>query len=473
MELAERRTDSLVTARVLVDNHHRDTPGFEDWDAAQTKNAIRDLTPELQEAFIFVLAASHYSGYPSEVGELLLGKISLPVEELAFRWFTLCSDDDDDRRWPHSVVRHLGAARARGLLNRIVREAPDDCDAYVVAARLLLKEKEAISSKDIEEFRRTWNSISPQRREALAISLQPNPYEYFGRREGIIIIHGASTRLELVVGNTSFPVHTMRRTRWIDLELPAVRDLLWSALAEAVTGFAEDAPKLGHEREQVGALIERLMAAFRARSRGRSAIPGSRSQMTLDRYMFRVKEENRWGPDFALIFLFQKTGSVPIARYVLFQAKLIEDGSLSVPIKQLNDLLRSSWHSSFYITWESGTAPRCLSAAFVDGAVRTRLRHKGRSLQSAAIKWSDVSLFSDPFADLLADRFLCGELGDPLPLAAGETASALAERLAEIVGPPRFGLITFTATVGIERQEGGESNLVLVSPEDAVLWAEE
>jgi hypothetical protein len=92
-------------------------------------------------------------------------------------------------------------------------------------------------------------------------------------------------------------------------------------------------------------------------------------------------------------------------------------------------------------------------------------------VKTARLSWNELSTFSDPLPDLLGDRFLCCELGDPMSMIPGENTSDVAARLAEHVGVPRFGMITFTVTVSNEPDDG--SGRIVVGEADRIITQEE
>jgi hypothetical protein len=246
-------------------------------------------------------------------------------------------------------------------------------------------------------------------------------------------------------------------------------------MSDAGLEFSVEYERLGHEPQQTGAMLERLMSGMRMRARRYSvpqpSVQGLFGRLSVDRYMFKMAEENLWGPDFALISVFEQPGKLSLARYTLFQAKIIDSDSIVVSTKQLRDLLRSSWHSSFYVAWGDGQSARCISAAYLDSFLRGRPRTAGRFVKTTRLGWTELSTFSDPLPDLLGDRFLCCELGDPMSLLPGENASDLPARLAEHVGTPRFGTIMFTVTVSNEPNDG--TGRIVVGEEDLFITPEE
>jgi uncharacterized protein YjbI with pentapeptide repeats len=234
------------------------------------------------------------------------------------------------------------------------------------------------------------------------------------------------------------------RPRWVDAA--PWRYPVWLACSEALEEFSSEARlgTLGGEREQVGDMLGRLIGAMGKYSARSTGPRGCR--VSVSRYVFKTKEEDLCGPDFALLFAYQDTAGVSVARFVLFQGKLIKHGSVRISNLQLDQLLRSSWHGSFYIAWDAdtggtpGDSPRCVHAPILAQFVRAKTTKSGTA---PSIPWPTVRPYADEFADLLADRFLCGELGDPLECSPGDDGSELARRLLHVAGLPRVDVVVF------------------------------
>jgi hypothetical protein len=138
---------------------------------------------------------------------------------------------------------------------------------------------------------------------------------------------------------------------------------------------------------------------------------------------------------------------------VLFQAKLIEGPSIKVDIAQLRNLLRASWHSSFYIAWKPDLPPVCVQAEYVDGILDAGKAGSGKvSSVSPRVRWERVKEFGNTFADLFADRFLCGEIGDPLGKVDFESISEVAEHLGRTFGPLPYGVLGFAVRAAYESE---------------------
>jgi len=76
-------------------------------------------------------------------------------------------------------------------------------------------------------------------------------------------------------------------------------------MSDAGQEFSVEAERLGHEPQQTGAMLERLMSGMRVRAREYRApqpsVRGLFGRLSVDRYVFKAAEENLWGPDFALV----------------------------------------------------------------------------------------------------------------------------------------------------------------------------
>jgi hypothetical protein len=243
------------------------------------------------------------------------------------------------------------------------------------------------------------------------------------------------------------------RRKWIDAFIPGARAALWRAMSDACHEFAKEVTKLGGEREQVGSLLSTLVEGMRKKARLLHAallgLGGVVGDLGVDRYIFKTSEENRWGPDFALVIVFDAPQAIRLARFVLFQAKLIQGTSIKVDVGQLRSLLHSSWHSSFYVGWKEGVVPFCVAAAQVDNVIRAR-RVTGKSSTSTnepRVRWSDLVQYGDHLPDLIAERFLCGEVGDPLPEETTKTMADIAVHLSRELGPFRYGVLGLTVTI--------------------------
>jgi hypothetical protein len=459
-----------------------------------SRNEIEDILGRLpartQKHFLIVGAATqgyasdHYgSGAGKEFTRIARERLETEdIENLAAEWYInnhdRLEDDDDDYGflWSKSrpLPRFLNEGERCAVLRRVMISAVDESVAYISAARELSNKD--LSSVEIERFRAVWQGLPEKRREAIKIGLTyrwrdlENLLLYGLRNSPGLTVHlngYPPSRLEVLLGyEPPTTIHGIGRPRWIDLELPFARRGLWATMLHAFSDFSREVVSLGGEREQVGSLLQRLMQSMRTHA------AEIRGRMSIGRYIFKTKEENRWGPDFALVYQVKKDKELLMGRYVLFQAKLIVGGSVRISVGQLMDMLRSSWHSSFYIAWDSQTSPRCIAASTVRNLLR--IARAGRPGSTANLKWTELGKFSDSLPDLLADRFFCGELGDPLPFEWGDNQSEVCRRLAELFGPPTHGIIAFTATVTSVRQdEGPPDERAEVLAEDITVWTEE
>lgn len=234
-------------------------------------------------------------------------------------------------------------------------------------------------------------------------------------------------------------------------------------------------PRLGREEEQVGTLLAYLMSGMRQQTNPLNAAVNqqgsTRGRLNVDRYIFDKIQEKRWGPDFALVFWFKSPGALSLARYTLFQAKLVKNGNVEVPVTQLQALLRSSWHSSLYVVWDTGTAPQCLPASSVSALNRAR-QTKGRIVKSPRFQWDQLSQFACSFPDVLVDQFLCGELGDPLPEEEDWEPSDVAVHIGREFGPLPYGVVVFSLEI-LPGREGEGGGGVSIAAEPRAIFGEE
>lgn len=411
----------------------RSNPIFQDDKCPRevVESEIQKLPTQIRPAFIF-LGAIHarYGNRPSVFEEIAREVFSYDeYVDLAVACFTdLCQDDP--RSYTDDMVIFIedkfGHKSLQHVLHRIVKEAPDDSPAYVRAAIRLIAD--AQSSVAMDEFRKTWTTLSPKRREAIGICYRAR---LWGRiQDGRAM--ALPDKLESIVRETDFPASLFTRPRWIDAIFPTLRGVLWQGLVESDMKFASETRKLGGEREQVGSLLTYMLESLRNRTEALKQVLktryGASGRLRIDRYIFKTREEKRWGPDFALVFLFRDQDGVSVARYVLFQAKLVEKGGMRIPTSQLRTLLRSSWHSSFYVAWEAHRTPYCIPAPILASYIQAL----GKSAVTPQLRWPEIVKYADRLADLLSDRFLCGELGDPLLSGVGgsrPTGSDIANHL--------------------------------------------
>lgn len=403
--------------------------------------------------------------------ELAAEKLSTErIAELTIQWYIVFSKLKIGgyyaRRLPEFFIKGLPEATAREIMLTVIREAPDDSDLYIEAASRFIHNFR--STVAIQELRRLWSSISPQRREAIAIALQTDFQRYERDPREVVIIENRPSKLQLVVGESEFPTLALSRSRWIDRQLPFMRGAVWEATASSMRQFTYESELLGGEREQVGALLQILMTIFRERLHGSGSSPQGRTNyMDIKRYVFSTKEEKRWGPDFALLFTYTEAGKLTMRRYAIFQAKLVFGNSIRVTLQQLADVLKTSWHSSFYVFWGTRSSPQCVPASLLNLLIQAETVDDKGAAKSRNVQTSRLSVYSDHFADLIADRFVTGELGDPLPLESGVDSSEIAVRIQELVGPLRYGVIDFSVAVGGDRVSDRAE--IQVGTEDIVL----
>ena len=467
--------ESLGYYEELVDS----VPDFDELGRDDALDLIEQIPERLRAHLLFVAAARE-----NRVGQsrilLKLARERLSVEEvesLAYSWYLFRRSDTAkswffDEGFSRMVREKLGRTRTLALLRRIIMESPPDSQAYLDASSELVHRSHTES--DITAFRAMWEWLPAERREAIAIHLYPWREDYWQRHEpgSTVIIYNASNRLDLLAGSTPLAAPSLTRPRWIDWELPAVRGLLWEFLTSACRDFSLQFASLGGEREQVGALLQLVKDGFRRASSASEKTVASHGSLDVRRYVFHTREEHIWGPDFALIFLYRQRQELILGRYVLFQAKLIDRAAVRISVQQLSALLRTSWHSSLYIAWGPDVSPRCIPAALLHTMLSAGSDPGRRAVHSPSIRWDTILPFSDAFADLLGDRFLCGELGDPLPPGSGTDASEIAQRLADQVGVPIGGILAFTVTTGM-REDDEERRPRITVGEDIPLGEEE
>jgi hypothetical protein len=195
----------------------------------------------------------------------------------------------------------------------------------------------------------------------------------------------------------------------------------------------------------IGSLLTHFVEGLRRDNQSlTSALSGENKlsgDLRVDRYVFKTAEEHRWGPDFALMMPFP---------YSLFQAKLIEGRSIKVDTVQLKNMLRASWHSAFYVAWNQSMLPKCVPAAFL-AEVIDRMDVPSSPYAATTItpriRWEKLATYSDSFVDLLCDRLLCGELGDPFGDTNLNQPAELVKHLVAKVGPFPYGVIGINLVV--------------------------
>ncbi len=434
----------------LIRAHKGDLPGevldgkiLADWRAMKCDQTLKDTILYIGSAF-----PSH-SGHPRCFAEVAANKKwSLEfLEAIGTKWF-IWNRDDWGSKIPRFVEKQFGQS-ADAILLGSIREAPDESDAYVDATRRFLGRD--LSSTQIEQFRSAWDELPEARRESITIALVTDRRYHEGR--GYVSVDPSPSKIDLLTNPTRRPSEIKSRRRWIDQEFNVIRARLWSCFASACGEFALVCDSLGDERGQVSALLENLRLAPNVHAPGLAEqLQGLRSSLTFDRYVFSAAEENIWGPDFALLFSYVGSRGLTISRYVLFQAKLIKNDSIRIPTAQLATLLRSSWHSSFYIFWCQSIGPRCVPASLLSALMTTIRRGRTKSA-TPTLRWAEVDDYTDSLSALLGDRFLCAELGDD-PQMPGASSAEIARRIAELYGQPRLGVFSVRAQVG-EDVDGG------------------
>jgi len=437
----------------LIDN----VPGFKNslFPFNQAEDILNSMNQSLYVPFLFIASCeTYYSNRPkvfNDIAKKYLDRKTLI--SYSTLWFELLAENDSNpRKFLPSFIDYKDDLLKEIYIN-VIKNAPNESNAYIPATRNFLRFN--LSLTYIEKFRSLWESLSFERREAIAIGLTEEwPAFSHYQKNTIIILENHPSKLELITGNTNNPAQIHTRKHWIDKKLPLVRSTLWTSFDEACKEFATDTKKLGDERGQVGGLLGYLNNAL---SRKKSIIEtlikknGGQADLSIDRYTFSSKEENLWGPDFVMALSFEEKGRIAFQRYVLFQAKLIKDKVVRIPVGQLKNLLRSSWHSSFYIMWEDNLVPRCIPASLIDDYLYTNYALKGKPLaHSPSIKWQELEGITDTLPALLGDRFLSGELGDQLRSDQLSNTSEIAKRVAEIFGKPRFGVFVFKVRVGVQ-----------------------
>ena len=441
----------------------------------QLPHLVERVSPADRDYYIFAGAAfSEVNGSDYKVFQQMIeDKLSIDrIIELYLDWAT--NYDSDMHSKYHYWLERLPGFRHpifsqeiyRAALISVVQDSPDESVAYIEAARRLVGLPK--TSTAIAEFRTMWPKLSPERREAIAIELQPKPHELLnhGPDNRVVVIQHMTSPLESLLGDSHESLRILNRARWIDAHFPLLRGEAWETFSIALREFSAEANKLGGEREQVGAMLQAIMTAFRSRN-GHRFVKGNRgSTISVDRYVFSASEENDWGADFALVFLFDDEERMSICRYILFQAKLLKGGAIRIPTGQLENLLRASWHSSYYIVWKPGHPVECLSAALLKNALLHDRLSKG-IVANPSLSWSKVSAYADSMVDLLVDRYLCGEIGDPLEMESGTDNSEVATRLATMFGPFRHGVIIVRAAVG--KKTDGDREAFRVGIEDNVI----
>jgi HEAT repeat protein len=259
------------------------------------------------------------------------------------------------------------------------------------------------------------------------------------------------------------------RPRWVDKVLPGVRFVLWEALADGAARFTLEDTNLGSEVGQVNSLLTELrVSMFRCEGQHQtlfSQFAQRGFRLEIARYVFGPKEEKVWGPDFALMFIFDDGAGLSVSRYALFQAKLLKRGVLRLSSEQLHALLRTSWQSSFYTAWAPEMPPKCVPAFLLRSLADANTGGRRRLPAHPRLSWSAIDPYADRFEDLLGDRFLSGELGDPFATSSGENLADIAIRLAVHVGTPQNGVLIFA----IRPSRKHEGRNVVVDIEDRVI----
>jgi len=411
-----------------------------------------DEDPSILDAIIFVGAAfpGHFRR-PRSFHELAMRKEwSLEwIQSIGTEWF-IHHGEDFGERIPPFVQKRLGDSAIDGILLEVIRSTPDESNSFIEAVRRFVSRD--LTPNQIARFRTLWDEMSEPRREAIAIALATDrrPYELPGR----ILVDPPPAKIDLLTRRTNRPSEVTSRPRWIDQEFSVVRPRLWSSYAATCADFAQVCDSLGDERGQVSALLEKLRLAPSVHAPGlRKQLASLHASLAFDRYVFSAAEENKWGPDFALLLSYTGSSGISLNRCIIFQAKLIKSGNVRIPVDQLAALLKSSWHSSFYLFWCSAISPRCISAALLK-ELMNRGNHRHSGAKSPSVRWAEVSPYTDSLAALLGDRFLCAELGDDPKMPSTDSAD-IARRIAKLYGYPRFGVLSISAAVGKQVDRGG------------------
>ncbi len=375
-------------------------------------------------------------------------------------WYAFCVENDLEGVSP---LYHEGGesnSKAREHLPKLHRETlrgvlVSNCGwlrAQAVAAMDLLARYSEWSA-GIAALRKTWTTMPDADRDAIACACQ---------RRGLVEV-----LLSVLMSGPGSPYVARARRRWVDELFENLRLTLWNAVDRACAEFALEASKLGDEHQQIGSLLQRVFGQMlHQTSELEACLPCSEDlvgRLEVDRYIFHTAEEHRWGPDFAWIVRIAHCGRLSLARYLLFQAKLIKGGRINVPISQLQCLLATAWHSSVYVCWDETMQPQCVGASLLRDHDHIR-RSVLLGTAEPSVAWRDIAQYADSLADLVGDRFFCGELGDPLELPVETNCRDLALHLGSKFGCREIAV--FTLSVGKTR----DGRIVRISPDPQVIY---